>query len=446
MDVSIENTGAIGRRMTVKVPAEQLDGAVVVRLKRLARTAKIPGFRPGKIPMKVIESRFADQALAEAADEIISTSYMEAINGESLDAAGPPAIEPKNLARGEDLEFIANFEIFPEVPRTDIRDLPIERQQCEVVDADIDRTIETLREQRTTFETVEKAAENGDRVVIDFEGRVDGEVFEGGEAKDYPVVLGKGALLPEFESGITGACAEEDLTVQLTFPEEYPGAQVAGKEAEFAISVKEVGAPQVPEIDEDFIRTFGVEDGLEDSFRQEIRTSLERERDQRARTQVRQAVIEALMQDNEFEVPSALVDEEINRAIMAVRQQLQQQGLPHDAPIDRANYLDESHRRVQLGLAMHGVVRRLEIKPDPDRVRDRVAEMGSSYSDPDQFVRWYYEDKSRLAQIEAAIVEEQAIEALLEEAKVNDTTVSFEAFMRPQSPATVAEDASNEGE
>jgi len=446
MDVSIETTGAIGRRMTVKVPAEQLDGAVAERLKRLARTAKIPGFRPGKIPMKVIESRFANQALAEAADEIISASYLEAINGESLDAAGPPAIEPKHLARGEDLEFIANFEVFPEVPRTDIRDLPIGRQQCEVVDADIDRTIETLREQRTSFEPVDKAAETGDRVVIDFEGRVDGEAFEGGEAKDYPVVLGKGALLAEFESGITGARAGEDLTVQLTFPEDYPGAQVAGKGAEFAISVKEVGAPEVPEINEDFIRTFGVEDGSEAAFRQEIRTSLERERDQRARAQVRQAVLEALMRDNEFEVPSALVDEEINRAIMAVRQQLEQQGLPHDAPIDRANYLDESYRRVRLGLAMHGVVKRLEIKPDSDRVRERVVEMGASYSDPDQFVRWYYEDKNRLAQIEAVIVEEQAIEALLEEAKVNDTTVSFEEFMRPQPPATVAQDASGDTE
>ena len=190
MDVSVETTGAIGRKMTVKVPAEQLDSAVAARLKRLARTAKIPGFRPGKIPMKVIESRFADQALAEAADEIISSSYMEAINGESLDAAGPPSIEPKNLTRGEDLEFIANFEVFPEVPRTDIRDMPIERQTCEVVDDDIDRTIETLREQRTTYEAAEKASEEGDRVLIDFEGRVDGEVFEGGEAKDYPVVLG----------------------------------------------------------------------------------------------------------------------------------------------------------------------------------------------------------------------------------------------------------------
>jgi trigger factor len=438
MDVSVETTGAIGRKMTVKVPAEQLDGAVAARLKRLARTAKIPGFRPGKIPMKVIESRFADQALAEAADEIISSSYREAINGESLDAAGPPSIEPKNLTRGEDLEFIANFEVFPDVPRTDIRDLPVERQTCEVVDADIDRTIETLREQRTTYETDEKASEEGDRVLIDFEGRVDGEIFEGGEAKDYPVVLGKGALLPEFESGVTGARAGEEVTVQLTFPEDYPGGEVAGKEAEFKISVKEVGAPKVPEIDEDFIRTFGVEDGSEAAFRQEIRTSLERERDQRARAQVRQAVLEALMQDNEFEAPSALVDEEINRSIMAVRQQLQQQGLPHDGPIDRANYLDEAYRRVRLGLAMHGVVKRLEIKPDADRVRERVEEMGSTYSDPDQFVRWYFEDKSRLAQIESVIVEEQAIDALLEEANITDQTVSFEEFMRPQSPATVS--------
>jgi len=447
MDVSVETTGAIGRKMTVKVPAEQLDGAVAARLKRLARTAKIPGFRPGKIPMKVIESRFADQALAEAADEIISSSYMEAINGESLDAAGPPSIEPKNLTRGEDLEFIANFEVFPDVPRTDIRDLPVARQTCEVVDADIDRTIETLREQRTTYEADEKASEEGDRVLIDFEGRVDGEIFEGGEAKDYPVVLGKGALLPEFESGVTGARAGEEVTVQLTFPEDYPGGEVAGKAAEFKISVKEVGAPKVPEIDEDFIRTFGVEDGSEVAFRQEIRTSLERERDQRARAQVRQAVLEALMQDNEFEAPSALVDEEINRSIMAVRQQLQQQGLPHDGPIDRANYLDEAYRRVRLGLAMHGVVKRLEIKPDADRVRERVEEMGSTYGDPDQFVRWYFEDKSRLAQIESVIVEEQAIDALLEEANITDQTVSFEEFMRPQPPATVsAGDEENDAE
>ncbi|MBT4107962.1 MAG: trigger factor [Proteobacteria bacterium] len=439
MDVSIENTGAIGRRMTVKVPAEKLAGAVTTRLKRLARTAKIAGFRPGKVPMKVIESRFADQALAEAADELISSNYFAAISDQSLEPAGPPAIEPKSLTRGEDLEFVANFEIFPEVSKTELTGMSIERQNCEVGDDDIDRTIDTLRSQRTNFTTAEKNAEMGDQVTVDFKGRVDGEIFQGGEANDYAIVLGKGALLKEFEDGLMGASAGDDLTIKLTFPEDYPGTEVAGKDAEFEVKLKEVGVPEMPEVDDEFIKTFGIEDGSVESFRKEIQPSLERERDQRSRAKIRQSVLEALMKDNEFEAPSALVDEEINRSIAAVRQQLQQQGLPHDAPIDRANYLDEAYRRVRLGLAMHGVVKRLEIKPDPDLVRERITEMGSSYSDPDQFLKWYYEDKSRLAQIESVVVEEQAIDALLQEASVSDTSVGFEEFMRPESNAEALE-------
>jgi trigger factor len=435
MDVAIENTGAIGRRMTVKVPAEQLDGAVTAKLNRLAKTAKIAGFRPGKVPMKVIESRFADQALAEAADELISRSYFSALTEKELDAAGPPAIEPKTMARGQDLEFIADFEIFPDVTKTDLKGVAIERQHCEVKDEDIDRTIDTLRQQRTAYTAAEKTAGTDDRVTIDFEGRVDGEVFQGGEAKDYAVVLGKGALLADFESALMNAKAGDDLTIALTFPEDYPGTEVAGKAAEFSVKIKEVATPEVPEIDEAFIKTFGIEDGSVEAFRTEIRNSLERERDQRARMKVRETVLDALMKDNEFEVPTALVDEEINRSIQAVRQQLQQRGLPHDGPIDRANYLDEAYRRVRLGLAMHGVVKRLEIKPDADRVRERVMEMGSSYSDPEQFTKWYFEDKSRLAQIEAVVVEEQAVDALLAEATVTDATVSFEEFMRPEAPA-----------
>jgi trigger factor len=301
-----------------------------------------------------------------------------------------------------------------------------------VGDDDIDRTIDTLRSQRTKFTTTEKSAEIGDQVTVDFKGRVDGEIFQGGEANDYAIVLGKGSLLKEFEDGLMGASAGDDLTIKLTFPEDYPGTEVAGKEAEFEVKLKEVGVPEMPEVDEEFIKTFGIEDGSVESFRKEIQTSLERERDQRSRAKIRQSVLEALMKDNEFEAPSALVDEEINRSIAAVRQQLQQQGLPHDAPIDRANYLDEAYRRVRLGLAMHGVVKRLEIKPDQDLVRERITEMGSSYSDPDQFLKWYYEDKSRLAQIESVVVEEQAIDALLQEANVSDTTVSFEEFMRPE--------------
>ena len=292
-----------------------------------------------------------------------------------------------------------------------------------------------MRQQRTAYTAAEKTAGTDDQVTIDFEGRVDGEVFQGGEAKDYAVVLGKGALLADFENALMDAKAGDDLTIALTFPEDYPGTEVAGKAAEFSVKVKEVAAPEVPEIDEAFIKTFGIEDGSVEAFRTEIRTSLERERDQRARMKVRETVLDALMKDNEFEVPTALVDEEINRSIQAVRQQLQQRGLPHDGPIDRANYLDEAYRRVRLGLAMHGVVKRLEIKPDADRVRERVMEMGSSYSDPEQFTKWYFEDKSRLAQIEAVVVEEQAVDALLAEATVTDATVSFEEFMRPEAPA-----------
>ncbi|MEK9942467.1 MAG: trigger factor [Gammaproteobacteria bacterium] len=274
MDVAIENTGAIGRRMTVKVPAEQLDGAISAKLTRLARTAKIAGFRPGKVPMKVIESRFADQALAEAADELISSSYFSALADKSLDAAGPPSIEPKTLARGEDLEFVADFEIFPDVTKTDLKGVSVEREQCDIKDEDIDRTIDTLRHQRTAYSAAEKASETDDRVTIDFEGRVDGEVFQGGEAKDYAVVLGKGALLPEFENALVGVKANDELTISLTFPEDYPGAEVAGKAAEFSVKVKEVAAPEVPEIDEAFIKTFGIDDGTVESFRAEIQTSL----------------------------------------------------------------------------------------------------------------------------------------------------------------------------
>jgi len=434
MDVSLETTGAISRRMTITVPADQLDSAVTARLTRLARTAKIPGFRPGKVPLKVVEARFSQQALQEAAQELIGASYREAVIKESVETAGPPSIEPKNLARGQDLEFVASFEVFPEIGYVDIKGKKIAEKSCEVGDADVDRTIETLRRQRTTYEAGAEPAKEGDRVVIDFQGTIDGEVFEGGTAKDYPVVLGDGALLEAFDQQLQGAQAGAELTVKLTFPGDYPGVAVAGKDAVFAVTVKEVGKPQVPEIDEAFIRAFGIKDGQEMSLRKEIQAGLERECDQRLRGDTRQAVLEALLEDNEFELPQALVDEEIDRAIMAVREQLRRQGLPADGPIDRSHYLEEACKRVKLGLVLHEIVKRREIKPDGDRVRTRVEEMGANYDDPQQFVGWHYEDPSRLAQVEAAIVEEQVIEELLAEADKVATPVSFEQLMQPALP------------
>ena len=273
-------------------------------------------------------------------------------------------------------------------------------------------------------------------MLVDFKGTIDDEPFEGSEAENYPVVIGAGSLLKEFEDQLTGTSAGDSVTVNMTFPEDYPKSEIAGKNAQFNVDVREVGKPVLPELDEEFIKSFGVEEGNESAFRNQILENLERERDQRMRNDTRMAVIEALVEDNEFDLPVSLVDEEIDRAIMASRSQLQQQGLPSDEPVDRGLFQDSALRRVKIGLIMSEIIKRREIKPDETVVRERLEEMAAGYDDPQQFIKWYREDPSRLAQIEAAVVENQVIEALMEEAQVTETTVSFETFMNPAESAT----------
>jgi len=436
MDVSVESTGAIERRLTIKVPATELDQNIQSRLARLAKTVKLPGFRPGKVPLKVVEARFSEQVLQEAAEELIGSSYRDAVVQESVEAAGPPAIEPTTMIRGKDLEYVATLEVFPEIPRVDIKGRKIEKKTCEVESADVDRTIETLRKRRTTWEPGETPAAEDDRLLIDFKGTIDDQPFEGSEAENYPVVIGGGTMLKEFEEQLTGTSVGDSVTVDLTFPEDYPKSEIAGKAAQFNVEVREVGKPGLPELDEDFIKSFGVEEGTEPAFRKQILENLERERDQRIRNDIRMAVIEALIEDNEFDLPGSMVEEEVDRAVMASRTQLQQQGLPSDGPVDRDLFQDSALRRVKVGLVMHEIVKQREIKPDEAAVRKRLDEMASGYDDPQQFINWYREDRSRLAQIEAAVVEDQVVEALIEEAQVTETTVSFETFMNPAGMAT----------
>ncbi|HJP11753.1 MAG TPA: trigger factor [Arenicellales bacterium] len=436
MDVSVESTGAIERRLTIKVPATELDQNIQSRLARLAKTVKLPGFRPGKVPLKVVEARFSEQVLQEAAEELIGSSYRDAVVQESVEAAGPPAIEPTTMIRGKDLEYVATLEVFPEIPRVDIKDRKIEKKTCKVESADVDRTIETLRKRRTTWEPGETPAAEDDRLLIDFKGTIDDQPFEGSEAENYPVVIGGGTMLKEFEEQLTGTSVGDSVTVNLTFPEDYPKSEIAGKAAQFTVEVREVGKPGLPELDEDFIKSFGVEEGTEPAFRKQILENLERERDQRIRNDIRMAVIEALIEDNEFDLPGSMVEEEVDRAVMASRTQLQQQGLPSDGPVDRDLFQDSALRRVKVGLVMHEIVKQREIKPDEAAVRKRLDEMASGYDDPQQFINWYREDRSRLAQIEAAVVEDQVVEALIEEAQVTETTVSFETFMNPAGMAT----------
>ena len=434
MDVSVENTGAIGRKMTVKIPAADFDQNIESRLATLAKTVKLPGFRPGKVPLKVVEARYSEQVLHEAAEELISSSYHDAVVQESVETAGPPSIEPKTMTRGEDLEYVATFEVFPQIPRTDIAGTSIVRKSCQPEEEDVTRTIETLRKRRTIWEAGESAAEEGDRLLIDFKGSVNGEPFEGGEAENYPVILGGSTLLPEFEAQLTDLKTGDQGTVDLTFPEDYPNEELAGQPAKFSVDVREVAKPKLPEIDEDFIKSFGVEEGTDEAFRNQILANLEKECSQKVRSDTHEAVMEALLLGNDFEVPETLIREETERAVTAARGQMQQQGLPADTPVDPEQFRSSAERRVRLGLVMHTIVKQREIKPDDNAVRQRLEDMASSYDDPQQFIKWYSEDRSRLSQVEAAVVEDQVVEALLTDADVTDSEVSFEDLMNPTVP------------
>ena len=431
MDVSVENTGAIGRKMIVKIPAADLDQNIQSRLSTLTKTVKLPGFRPGKVPLKVVEARYSEQVLHEAAEELISSSYRDAVVQESVDAAGPPSIEPRTMTRGQDLEYVATFEVFPEIPRTDIAGKPIVRNSCQPGEGDVGRTIETLRKRQTIWEANESAAEEGDRLLIDFKGSVNGEPFEGGEAENYPVILGGSTLLPEFEEQLNGLKTGDQSTVELTFPDDYPNEEIAGQPAKFSIDVREVAKPKLPEIDEDFIKSFGVDEGTDEAFRSQILENLEKECSQKIRSDTHEAVMGALLLENDFEVPEALVREETERSVMAARAQMRQQGLPADTPVDPEQFKNSAERRVRLGLVMHEIVKQREIKPDDNAVRQRLEDMASSYDDPQQFIKWYSEDRGRLSQVEAAVVEDHVVEALLTDADVTDTEVSFEDLMNP---------------
>jgi trigger factor len=353
---------------------------------------------------------------------------------ESVETAGPPSIEPKTMTRGEDLEYVATFEVFPQIPRTDIAGTSIVRKSCQPEEEDVTRTIETLRKRRTIWEADESAAEEGDRLLIDFKGSVNGEPFEGGEAENYPVILGGSTLLPEFEEQLTDLKTGDQGTVDLTFPEDYPNEELAGQPAKFSVDVREVAKPKLPEIDEDFIKSFGVEEGTDEAFRNQILANLEKECSQKVRSDTHEAVMEALLLGNDFEVPETLIREETERAVTAARAQMQQQGLPADTPVDPEQFRNSAERRVRLGLVMHTIVKQREIKPDDNAVRQRLEDMASSYDDPQQFIKWYSEDRSRLSQVEAAVVEDQVVEALLTDADVTDSEVSFEDLMNPTVP------------
>ena len=429
MQVSVESTSALERRMTVGVPAERIETEVNKRLQQTASRAKVPGFRPGKVPMSVIRQRYEDSARQEALGDLIQATYYEAIVAQKLNPAGAPAVEPKVFEKGKDLEYVATFEVFPEIQLAGFEGLTIERQQAEVQDSDVDNMLEILRKQNTRFEAVERAAENGDQLNIDFVGKIDGEAFAGGSAKGTPLVLGSGRMIPGFEEALVGVKAGEERVINPTFPADYQNLDLAGKTAEFTITVNSVSAPQLPELNDEFFALFGIKEGGIDGFRAEVRKNMERELRQAIKSKVKNQVMEGLLAANPVEVPKALIANEVNRLrVQAVQQfggNIKSDQLPAEL------FEEQAKRRVVLGLIVAEVVKKTELKPDENRVRELIEEMASAYQEPQQVVAWYLKNEQQLNEVRSVVLEEQVVDTVLQQAKVTDKAVSYEEAVKP---------------
>ncbi|MBQ15013.1 MAG: trigger factor [Gammaproteobacteria bacterium] len=438
MQVSIETTEGLERKMTVAVPSELVDTAVNERLQEAAKTVNLKGFRKGKVPLKVVRTRFGKGVRQEVVGELMNQNYYAAINQESLRPAGQPKIEATSIEEGEDLEFTAIFEVYPEIELPDFTKLSAERVTAKINESDIDNMIETLREQRLTWETVERPAADEDRVNIDFVGRLDGEEFEGGKAEGTDLLLGSGQMIAGFEAGIDGKSAGEKFTLPLTFPEKYHSTELAGKAVEFDISLNRVSEKVLPEINESFYESFGIEEGDNDAFRAEVMNNMDRELRAASRSKLKSKVADAVVSLVDIDVPESLVTAEIQ----GLREQaLQQMGggqnidtsmLPDDL------FKEKASRRVVLGLVLGEVIKAQELKADPEKVREAVEELASTYEVPEEVVNWYYNNKEELAGIESTVMENQVFDYIIDQAQVVDKVVSYADVIRPDPAATEA--------
>lgn len=423
MQVSVETIGTLGRRLKVAVPADQVEKEFSARLQRLSKQVKMPGFRPGKVPLKMVEAQYGGRLMDEVAGELIQTTLYEAIGSQGLRPAGDPKIQRKPVIRGEQLEYIVEFEIFPEVKRFDLTGTRIERPVVTVSEEDVNRTLETIRKQRATWKAVEREARTGDRVSIDFVGRLDGKEFDGGKANGYQLVLGSGALIEDMEQGLVGAKAGDMRHIPARFPSDYRHSVLAGKTADFDVKVNEVAEPILPELNETFAQELGVKEGGLDKLRADVRTNLEREATGRARAVVRARALKLLLDANPVEVPRSLLDTEIQR----LKTSDMSSGLN---AADEATYERRARSRVALGLILGEFIRSRGLVPDPARVRARLEEMAADYESPQEFIQWHYEKPERLSEIESLVMEEKVVEDLLVSAEIADKPVTFQELLK----------------
>lgn len=433
MQPVVETLSGLERRVDISVPVADVEKEVESRLKRVARTAKMPGFRPGKVPFAMVARNYGPDVRLEVLNVKIGEAFEKIVTDAKLRLAGAPSIEAKTEDVAEDtVAFSATFEVYPDVAVPDLGQAEVNKAATEVGDAEVDRTIDILRKQRTSYEVREdRVAQDDDQVTLDFVGKIDGEVFQGGSAEDFPFVLGQGRMLPEFEEATRGLKAGESKTFNLTFPEEYGAPEVAGKTAEFTITVKSVAEGVLPALDSEFAKQLGQAEGDVEKLRAEIRSNLEREVRNRVQARTKQSVMDALVKLATFDVPKALISEENQRRVEAARDDLRMRGVPNvdQLPIPEEAFAEEAERRVRLGLLVSELVQSEGLKAKPDQIRARIEDFAQSYENPEEVIRYYLTDKERLAEIEAIVMEDNVVEFVLSKAKVSDEQVSFDELM-----------------
>jgi trigger factor len=437
MSASIESLNGLERRITISVPAAEVDQAYQSRLKQVAKNAKMPGFRPGKVPDKVLDTRFGKGILEEIASELMQTNFHKAIEGNHIHVAGMPRVEIKKaLKRGEPLEFVVNFEVYPEIKLNSIKGENLVRNQVKITEADIDKMLDTLSKQHAEWNIVDRAAKIGDRVVIDFEGSIDGKPFAHGDAKDFTLELGSKRMIEGFEDGVVGAKPNEVREIKVTFPKEYPSEELAGQKAVFKITVHKINEPKLPALDDAFAAKLGLKEGGIAELRAEIRKGMEGEAENLMKNQFKMSVLEKLMAKNPIDIPNALVEAEINHLQQMTRNRIAMQTKNEEQAkkmeLPREPYVEQAKKRVMLGLLLGEYIKQHNIKVDQDQVKKRIEEIAATYHKPEEVISWYYNNKKMLAEIEAVVLEDQAVSQLLSELTVEDKEISYEAALKQQ--------------
>jgi trigger factor len=438
MQVSIETLSSLERRMTIEVPAERVESQVQTKLQEAARNFHMKGFRKGKVPLKVIKDRFGRGVRQEVLGEVMSQSYYEALGQQKVKPASQPKIEARSFEEGKNLQFVALFEIYPDVKLADLSAISVDKKTADINEADIDNMIETLRKQRQNWVEVDRPATDGDQLTIDFAGTIAGEEFAGGKAENTKLMLGSKKMIEGFESGLVGSSKGEEKNLALVFPEAYHNKELAGKAVEFLVQVREVAEAVLPALDAEFFASFDIKGGDEKAFRDEVRNNMARELKNAIRNTVKNQVVEGLLKIHNVELPKSLVDSEINVLRQQTIQQYGNNRKIDDSMLPAELFRDQAQRRVRLGLIMNEVIQHNQLKIDPVLVRSLVEDLAESYEQPQEVVKWYYSNKDQMAQVEAMALEEAVIDLVLKSAKINEIACSYEEALKPVVPSASA--------